>query len=469
MKRLVLALCAIMALVCAQVVYSDVIRTGGVNTELIPLMTNGPADERINIVFVPEFYGNRRSEFVADVDLIKDALFEVEPFKTYKKRFNTSAIWMTFDESPVLPMLYFCGYVNDIGRCINYDNMYLSRNIVGRYYPVKNTAIVFLTYNAGSGFGDWTSGWPNGPICYTEVGMIELHDSTSFPLESVFHKRSLVHEFGHAFGLLGDEYTNTATPKRARGDELTEDGRIFPNLTFESRRDRIRWKNWIEPTTPMPTPDTPVNRNMVGAFESAMGYTYGIFRPMSACMMNNASSDTTGDKDPFCVVCREYLTKSISKFSVNLEGTDLTVGNTSTTFRADLVSGIGMGLEVKWMVDSTVVSSRVVSSGADSFRVNENDISIGTHTIRVEVRDTTSFVRSDPQRLLVESYEWQVVSTPQPDFNNDGRVNFEDFFLFGDAFGGNVAENPNLRRFDLDSDGEIGFADFFLFADSFRG
>ncbi len=40
-------------------------------------------------------------------------------------------------------------------------------------------------------------------------------------------------------------------------------------------------------------------------------------------------------------------------------------------------------------------------------------------------------------------------------------VNFEDFFLFADAF------NSEDLRFDLDGDGRVGFSDFFVLADFF--
>ena len=47
------------------------------------------------------------------------------------------------------------------------------------------------------------------------------------------------------------------------------------------------------------------------------------------------------------------------------------------------------------------------------------------------------------------------------DFNGDGQVNFDDFFLFADAFGGT---DP---LYDLDGSGRVDFDDFFLFADNF--
>ena len=49
------------------------------------------------------------------------------------------------------------------------------------------------------------------------------------------------------------------------------------------------------------------------------------------------------------------------------------------------------------------------------------------------------------------------------DFNADGSVDMDDFFLFAEQFDRRVP--PAEPRFDLDDDGRIGHGDFFLFAD----
>ena len=51
------------------------------------------------------------------------------------------------------------------------------------------------------------------------------------------------------------------------------------------------------------------------------------------------------------------------------------------------------------------------------------------------------------------------------DFDANAKVDFDDFFLFADAFG-NTATG-DVVKFDLDNDGTVGFDDFFLFADAF--
>ncbi|MEE3232955.1 MAG: Ig-like domain-containing protein [Candidatus Latescibacterota bacterium] len=47
------------------------------------------------------------------------------------------------------------------------------------------------------------------------------------------------------------------------------------------------------------------------------------------------------------------------------------------------------------------------------------------------------------------------------DFNSSGTIDFEDFFLFADAFG------SRDRKYDLDRSGAVDFSDFFIFADNF--
>ena len=72
----------------------------------------------------------------------------------------------------------------------------------------------------------------------------------------------------------------------------------------------------------------------------------------------------------------------------------------------------------------------------------------GTYTVVATVAD-------------LEPLTFTASAKANPDFDDDGEVDFSDFFLFAEAFGGS---DP---RFDLDGSGEVDFTDFFLFAESF--
>lgn len=99
---------------------------------------------------------------------------------------------------------------------------------------------------------------------------------------------AVVHEFGHAFVGLLDEYAvNPARPQ----------GRVFaPNAVSTSDEDprkpppleEVPWKHWIA-----------LGNRQVGLFLGGATYQQGVFRPAASCAMNS------GGSAPYCWVCRE--------------------------------------------------------------------------------------------------------------------------------------------------------------------
>ena len=57
--------------------------------------------------------------------------------------------------------------------------------------------------------------------------------------------------------------------------------------------------------------------------------------------------------------------------------------------------------------------------------------------------------------------------SPNPDFDDDGRVGFSDFVKFAAKFGLNRRDVGYEVRYDLDRNGTIGFSDFLIFAGAF--
>ena len=83
------------------------------------------------------------------------------------------------------------------------------------------------------------------------------------------------------------------------------------------------------------------------------------------------------------------------------------------------------------------------------------------------IRATVPILEEGPPALAVAAEKDGVNSEiawppPHPDFNRDGQVNLEDFFLLADAYG------TTLRGFDLDRDGRVDLDDYFLFANAFQ-
>ena len=117
----------------------------------------------------------------------------------------------------------------------------------------------------------------------------------------------MAHEFGHGTGGLADEYCQPGTYTGG------EPGAV--NLTKNTNRATLKWKRFVNPTTPVPTgvnatPGTGIctgyNQGMppagwsndqdVGLFEGAQYRDSGIYRPVVNCRMR-------GNSPPYCPVC----------------------------------------------------------------------------------------------------------------------------------------------------------------------
>lgn len=97
----------------------------------------------------------------------------------------------------------------------------------------------------------------------------------------------ILHETGHGYANLGDEYDYPGSVSQEK-----------PNATKETNRDRIRWKVWIDQSTPVPTPETSQWDNVIGLFEGAVYQEKGWYRPKNSCKMKVLGQ-------PFCKVCIE--------------------------------------------------------------------------------------------------------------------------------------------------------------------
>ncbi|MBS3156943.1 putative Ig domain-containing protein [Candidatus Woesearchaeota archaeon] len=104
----------------------------------------------------------------------------------------------------------------------------------------------------------------------------------------------------------------------------------------------------------------------------------------------------------------------------------------------------------------SINSNRFIQNG-NSFAWQTNHQNEGTYTFRVTVSDATNSAIQDVTINVLHADE----PSKTADFNGDGRVDFDDFFLFADRFG------SNINQFDLNNNGRVDYDDFFMFADGF--
>jgi len=140
---------------------------------------------------------------------------------------------------------------------------------------------------------------------YGGGGIYNLY--ASFVADNEYDEYIFIHEFGHSFGGLGDEYFTSSVVYNdmyPKGVEPWE-----PNITAQRRRGAVKWRRLIDPATPVPTPGKDARYSAaVGLFEGAGYAAKGLFRPAADCKMFDK-----GQK-PFCPVCADAIAAIIERY-----------------------------------------------------------------------------------------------------------------------------------------------------------
>jgi hypothetical protein len=121
-----------------------------------------------------------------------------------------------------------------------------------------------------------------------------------------YNAEVFVHEFGHSFANLGDEYYANSTSY----DEffnLSIEPHV-PNVTslvnFESK-----WKDMLPEDCPIPTPETEENKNKLGVYEGGGYMARGLYRPWINCRMK------TNYAEQYCPVCQRAIVRMIEHYT----------------------------------------------------------------------------------------------------------------------------------------------------------
>jgi hypothetical protein len=116
----------------------------------------------------------------------------------------------------------------------------------------------------------------------------------------------LIHEFGHSFAGLGDEYYTSDVAVQDFYDLSVEPWE--PNLTtlvdFNTK-----WKEMLPEGTPIPTPDNESYKGKLGVFEGGGYAAKGVYRPYLNCTMKDVIYDN------FCPVCKKAIEERIEFYS----------------------------------------------------------------------------------------------------------------------------------------------------------
>lgn len=296
-----------------RVVPEDILIRKAAGRECRTLWEGGPVNEAIDIAILSEGYtASEEEKFWADAARARDALLAHEPFSAHAASFTIRAVFAPSEDSgPSIPHLgHWHSTVADSHFDTFYSERYLTTSSMQKVYDALGTVpfehVIVLVNTPVYGGGG----------IYNSVTIMGSGHST--------FNQVLVHEFGHAFAGLADEYfygEQTETPYPADTEPWE------PNITtlkdFGSK-----WQDMLPAGTPVPTPVdslemqdvrkiwkelSPVQKEQLnlklGVYEGAGYQAHGVYRPVQECRMK------INECESFCPVCTRAIEKMIEYYT----------------------------------------------------------------------------------------------------------------------------------------------------------
>ncbi len=305
---------------------------------LVPILRNGDPASKVDLLILGDGYTAReRGKFIRDARRLGSLLFAQEPFKSHKSDFNLWGLCPAAAESGVSRPS------TGIHR----------RSPVGAAYDAFGSERYVLTFD-NRAFRDFAS---QAPYDFVEIlvngrtygggGIHQLYGTVAS--DNAFSPYIFVHEFGHHFAGLADEYYTS--------DAVLETGKPRqepwePNVSADPRHPK--WADLLDPGLELPTPwkkaefeaysagiqkerrairaagrpeaemealftrerahetgllGSDAHSGRVGAFEGANYESTGYFRSQEDCIM------FTRDEVGFCAACRRAIEGVIRQYA----------------------------------------------------------------------------------------------------------------------------------------------------------
>lgn len=259
--------------------------------ESVVIENNGKSEENVDLVILAEGYTTEQmTKFVEDARQMTEYLFEEEPFKSNKDKFNITALLTpSIDSGTDVPGegIYKNTIFNSAFYTFDLDRYLTTSDMKSIYDAAANVPYdhIYILVNTerygGGGFYNFLS------VCTSD---------------NLLSKEVFVHEFGHGFAGLGDEYYTSAVAYENYYNLEIEPWE--PNLTTLVDFDK-KWKSMVNPDTPVPTPREAKFMSVTGVFEGG-GYTAkGIYSPAIDCHMKSNHAKK------FCQVCSKAIEQMI--------------------------------------------------------------------------------------------------------------------------------------------------------------
>lgn len=305
------------------------------------LFTNGPSIEKVDLLVLGDGYAeNELEKFHDDARRLVEALFEEEPFKSRRDDFNVWGLDLPAAESGVTrpragefrrtPLSTEYNIFDSERYVLTYDNRALRDAASAAPYEFIEILVNEEQYGGG--------------------GIFNFQATAA--VDTGFAEYVFIHEFGHHFAGLADEYYTSDVAYETTGTYHPEPWE--PNVTALHDPGALKWGDLVEVDTPLPTPwdkdafetesvaaqreraglrttgaaevemdqlftlqmqtETALLQEMphagqVGAFEGASYQQTGLYRPEIDCIM------FTRNPVGFCRVCQRAISRIIDQYA----------------------------------------------------------------------------------------------------------------------------------------------------------
>jgi hypothetical protein len=309
---------------------------------LITIQKMGEPETKVDFLILGDGYtAAEASKFEADARRLTEVLFSTSPFKENRRRFNVWALCPPAAESGISRPS--TGQYRDSPIGATYDAFGSERYVLTFDNHALRKAASFAPY-------EFIEVLVNGRT-YGGGGIFNLYSTVA--ADNAFSNYVFVHEFGHHFAGLADEYYTSAVSYSPATERMEP---WEPNVTALLDISTLKWRTLASPfanVTPIPTPwnkeefekysreiqarrvqlrkDKRPEEEMealfkeelaheqemfkkekhfgqVGAFEGAMYEARGYYRPEVDCIMFSRT-------DHFCKVCQRAIENIIAMYS----------------------------------------------------------------------------------------------------------------------------------------------------------
>ncbi len=270
--------------------------SGELGDVIFELQTAGAPADSVDLAFLSEGYrADEEADFRADVTRLSEYLLSQSPYAELRGHFSIRGVFRPSAESGVdepgkgifrNTVLNASFSIFDLDRYLLVEDNHRMHRMAAQ---VPCDCLVVLVNSKTYGGG--------------AIGFDSCVTTTGHPLSPLV----FVHEFGHAFAYLADEYTGDV----AYNDMYPEGVEpVEPNITRQLDPAKLKWRSHLTPGVALPTPALPareaVARQIVGAFEGGGYVERGMYRPEQECWMGSLRKD-----EGFCVVCRAAIRRMV--------------------------------------------------------------------------------------------------------------------------------------------------------------